>query len=68
MGGAMEKITTIAIAIVGVAILAALVSRRANTVGVIDSAGNAFSKALGTALSPVTGGGGVGMNGFTPQF
>jgi len=67
MGGAMEKITTIAIAIVGVAILAALVSRRANTVGVIDSAGNAFSKSLATALSPVTGGG-TGMNGFVSQF
>jgi hypothetical protein len=68
MGGAMERITTIAIAIVGVAILAALVSKRANTTAVIDSAGNAFSRSLATALSPITGGGGVGFNGFTPQF
>lgn len=67
MGGAMEKITTIAVAIVGVAILAALVSKKANTVGVIDSAGNAFTKSLAVALSPVTGGG-TGFNGFTPQF
>lgn len=65
-----EKLVTIAVAITGVATLALLVSKRANTAGVITSAGKAFSSSLGVALSPVTGGGG-GMNnlsGFTPSF
>ncbi len=64
MNGAMEKIVTIAVAIVGVATLAVLVSKKANTAGVISSAGDAFSRALGVAISPVTGGG--SFNGFTP--
>lgn len=71
MGDAMEKITTIAVAIVGVATLAVLVSKRADTSNVIRSAGQAFSSALGVAVSPVTGGGtggGLGGNGFTPPF
>lgn len=56
MNDAMEKIVTIAVAIVGVATLAVLVSKKANTAGVIESAGSAFSRALATAISPVTGG------------
>jgi hypothetical protein len=68
MGGAAEKITTIAVAIVGVAILAVLVSKNANTSGVIKAAGGAFSQALGVAISPVTGGGANGFNGFTPTL
>lgn len=62
-----EKLVTIAVAITGVATLALLVSKKANTAGVITSGGNAFSKALATALSPVTGGGN-NLSGFTPQF
>lgn len=62
-----EKLVTIAVAIVGVATLAVLVSRQANTAGVIKAGGNAFSEALRAAVSPVTGGGG-GMSGFTPIF
>ncbi len=61
----MEKIVTVAVAIVGVATLAVLVSRNANTAGVIKSAGDAFSGALRAATGPVSGG---GMGGFTPQF
>jgi hypothetical protein len=69
MSDAMEKVTTIAVAIVGVATLAVLVSKRADTSNVIRSAGGAFSQALGVAVSPVTGGGGgLGGNGFTPPF
>lgn len=60
MGDAMEKITTIAVAIVGVATLAVLVSKKADTAKVIGSAGGAFSQALAVAVSPVTGGGGFG--------
>lgn len=64
MNNITESIVTVATAIVGVAILAVLVSRNSNTSGVIASAGKAFSGALGTAVSPVTGGGyvGGGMN------
>lgn len=68
MNGAMEKIATIGVAIVGVATLAVLVSRGARTPEVIASAGKAFSQALGVAVSPVTGGGGLGGVGFTPPF
>jgi hypothetical protein len=53
-------ISVVALAIVGVASLAVLVSRNANTTGVITASGNAFSNALATAISPVTGGGGYG--------
>ncbi len=60
----MERITTIAVAIIGVATLAALMSRKANTAGVIKAAGDAFGGTLGIALSPITG----GSNGFTSQF
>lgn len=51
----IESIVTIATAIVGVAILAVLVSKKSNTSGVIQSAASGFSNALGTAVSPVTG-------------
>lgn len=51
----LESMTTIALAIVGLAIVAVLVSRKARTSAVIQSAGSAFSNALGIASSPVTG-------------
>lgn len=49
----MNQIVTIATAIVGVAILAVLVSRRANTANVIKAGGDAFSGALRAATGPV---------------
>lgn len=51
-----EQVTVIAVAIIGVAILAVLVSKNSNTSGVIGAFGNAFSRSLGAALSPVTSG------------
>lgn len=51
----VSSVTTVLLAIVGVAIIAVLVSRNANTTGVISAGGKAFSQDLGTALSPVTG-------------
>ncbi len=62
-----EKLVTIGVAIVGVATLAVLVSKNANTSGVIKSTGSAFAEALRAATGPVMGGG-SGMNGFTPIF
>ncbi len=47
--------------IIGVAILAVLVSKNSNTSGVLDAYGNTFSTLLGTAESPVTN---VSSNGF----
>lgn len=56
----ITSVVTVLTAIVGVAIIATLVSKNANTAGVIQAGGSAFSQSLGTALAPVTGGGGFG--------
>ena len=61
-----NQVVTVATAIIGVAILAVLVSRNAQTPQVIGAAGSAFSQALGTALSPVSGG--FGSSSYTPMF
>ena len=53
-------VVTIATAIVGVAVLAVIVSKNANTSGVISSAGSALATDIGAAVSPVTGGSGLG--------
>jgi hypothetical protein len=53
----VSSVVTVLTAIVGVAIVAVLVSRNANTAGVIQSAGSAFAADLAAAVSPVTGGG-----------
>jgi len=58
----IDSITSIAVAIIGVAILAVLVSRNAQTPQVIGAAGKAFAQDLGVAVSPVTGGG-LGITG-----
>ncbi len=69
MNATVSAVVTIATAIVGVAILAVLVSRQSNTSGVIKAAGDAFSGALGAAVSPITGGGGYQSTfGFTPTY
>lgn len=61
MDNALGQIATVATAIVGVAILAVLVSRNSQTPAVISSAGTAFSGALRAATGPVMGGGGFGQ-------
>lgn len=50
-----EPIVTIAAGIIGIAMVAVLVSQKANTSGVIAAAGGAFSNAVSAAVSPVTG-------------
>lgn len=55
MSQLMETVLTIATAIVGMAVVALLVSKKSNTSGVIQAAGSAFNNALGVAASPVTG-------------
>lgn len=63
MGHLGDQITAILVAIVGVAIVAVIVSNRANTANVITSASGALASAIGTAVSPVTGGGTASFGG-----
>lgn len=56
----ITAVVTVLMAIVGVAIIAVLVSKNANTTGVIQAGSSGFSQSLATALSPVTGQGGFG--------
>lgn len=55
------SVVSILTAVVGVAFLATIVSKNSNTAGVISAGSTGFSQILGTALSPVTGGG-IGGN------
>jgi hypothetical protein len=50
-----EALVTIATAIVGLAIVAVLVSKKSQTPAVIQASGSAFGNALAVAESPVTG-------------
>lgn len=65
----VNAIVSIAVAIVGVAVLAVIVSKNANTAGVISAASGGFAQDLGVAVSPVTGGTGYGSFGgsLAPQ-
>lgn len=55
MSNLTEMVVTIATAIVGLAIVAVLVSRNAQTPAVIQAAASGFNNALGVAEAPVTG-------------
>lgn len=55
MNGLTEGLVTIFTAIIGVAILATLVSNRAQTANVIGAFGSAFANAVSAATGPVTG-------------
>lgn len=57
-----NSLVTIAVAIVGVATLAVLVSKNAQTPQVIRAAGQAFAGGIGAAVAPVSGGFGYGNN------
>jgi hypothetical protein len=50
-----EPLVTIAAGVIGVAIIAVLVSNKAQTGNVLASAGGAFSNVLSAATAPVTG-------------
>lgn len=51
----IASVVTVATAIVGLAIIAVLVSKNAQTGTVIQAGGSAFSQALTAAVSPVSG-------------
>lgn len=55
MNAFVEALVTIALAIIGLAIIATLVSPKASTTGVIQAAASGFGNALGVAESPVSG-------------
>lgn len=56
MDNIITPMVTVLMGIIGVAIIATLVSNRSNTANVIGAGGNAFSGGLATALMPITGG------------
>lgn len=56
MSDIASKIVVVLTAIVGVAILATLVSKNAQTAAVFKAAGDAFSSILKAAVGPVSGG------------
>lgn len=63
-----EGIINVILAIVGVAIIAVLVSKQAQTGSVVTAGGGAVSNFLCTALSPVAGGScGGGGGGLIPN-
>lgn len=49
------SIVTVLMAIIGVAIIAVLLSPKAKTADVLTAGGTAFTNILGAALTPVTG-------------
>lgn len=65
MNSLWSGIVTIAVAIIGVAIVAVIVSKNAQTPQVLQAAGQALSTGIGAAVSPVTGGNSLGtLNNF----
>ena len=58
----MGQLVVVLTGIIGVALVAVIVSKNAQTPAVINSAGNALSNFLGVAVSPVTGA--TGSAGF----
>jgi len=55
----MEQVTVVALAIVGVAVIAVILSKNSNTSNVLAAAGQGFSQSLAAALSPVANNGGL---------
>jgi len=51
----ITSVVTVLLAIVGVGIIAVLVSNNSNTSGVISAGGNAFANDLSTAFDPIMG-------------
>jgi len=58
---AVTAIIAILTSVIGVSIIAVLVSNQSNTSNVLTAAGTAFSNILKTAVSPVTGGSSSGL-------
>lgn len=55
MNSIVEASVTIALAVVGLAIISVLVSKKANTAGVIQASASGLANNIAVAESPVTG-------------
>lgn len=60
----IASIVTVLTAVIGLAIVATLVSKNAQTSSVIQSGASGFSSILGAAEAPVSGGSGFGNLGL----
>jgi hypothetical protein len=55
MNSFLESISTIALAVIGLAIVAVIVSRNSNAVGLVRASASGLANNIGVAISPVTG-------------
>ena len=56
-------LTSVALGVLGVATLAVIFSKNADTSNVIKAGGSALAQNIGAAVSPITGG---GVGGYSP--
>lgn len=65
--GIMPAIAAIIASIIGLAIIAVIVSKNANTSSVINAGGSALGNVISAAVSPVAGGSSTGFSsGLVP--
>lgn len=65
----VRAITSIVMGIIGIAILAVLLSKNATTLGLVQNLSAGLSQDISAATSPVTNGGGFGsMPTMAPSF
>jgi PRD1 phage membrane DNA delivery len=57
------NLVSVLMAVIGVAIIAVLISKNADTANVLKAGGMAFGGILSAATAPVTGGSGGGLTG-----
>lgn len=55
-----ELVSSIVVAVIGLAIVAVLVSKRANTASVIQATGTSLGGLIGAAVSPISSSGSFG--------
>jgi hypothetical protein len=68
MGNTGAIISSILLAVIGLAIISVLVSKNAQTGSVLKSAGSAFGSIITAAVSPVSGGIGTGLGTGLPSL
>lgn len=69
MSNFFKEVGVVLTGIVGLAVIAVLVSQKARTAEVVGTAGDAFANALQAAVSPITGSGvGGGLNTRYRQY
>lgn len=56
MSNFLEGVSTIALAVIGLAVVAVIVSRKSNAAGIIQASASGLANNIGVAISPVTGG------------